>query len=362
MPAYQDRLRSLAPAQVAYTEHVAVGLADGAAFVMGGNTSQFINTPDASTSLRYDPVTESFAPGPDLAFSAEAGYTLPVELPDGAFMLVGGGINSGTQLAGHTDGIRATQVYDPGSGSYRRVGDLGERHYMGGTATALSDGSVLVAGGGLPATATAERYDPASGRWVPTGAMSVARRGHTATRLADGRVLVTGGEICCGTSADTTLATAEIYDPAAGTFSSTGSMAAARSFQAATLLADGKVLVTGGFAGGNTALGAAEVYDPSTGRFTPAGTMATARLEHAAVPLTDGRVLVLGGLQAVGDTFAPSATTEIYEPSTGRWHGGPALDLARAASTVTLLRSGKVLVFGGADAGGFPLPAATLYE
>ncbi|HEU5296120.1 MAG TPA: kelch repeat-containing protein [Burkholderiaceae bacterium] len=361
--AYLDRLRPLAPAPVAYVEHVAVALADGGAFVMGGNTSQFINTPDVSTSLRYDSVTETFAPGPDLVFSAEAGFTLPVELPDGAFMLVGGGINSGTQLGGTVDGIRATQAFDPATGRFRRVGDLAARHHMGGTATALRDGGVLVAGGDLPASATAERYDPATGRWTVQGAMTVARRGHTATQLLDGRVLITGGEVCCNTSADASLRTAEIYDPATGTFQATGSMALHRSFHAATLLADGRVLVSGGFqAENNGAVADAEIFDPASGQFTLTGRMPTARLEHAAVRLVDGRVLVVSGQHAIETRLVASATTTIYEPSTGQWHDGPTLDVARAASTATLLRSGKVLVFGGADAGGFPLPAATLYE
>ncbi len=93
---------------------------------------------------------------------------------------------------------------------------------------------------------SAEIYDPALGTWSSTPSMSTARADHTATLLQDGRVLVSGGR-----SADAdanTSASAEIYDPALGTWSQTGSMTAERELHTATLLLDGRVLVSGGFA------------------------------------------------------------------------------------------------------------------
>ena len=352
---YRDRFRELAPSPVAYTQHVAVALADGGALVMGGNTSESPNVPDTDSSHRFDPVAETASPGPRLAFSAEAEFTMPVELGGGGFLLVGGGINSGTQLGG-IDGLRATQAFDPTTGRFGRIGDLNSRHDRVGTATALGDGSALVAGGHFPATAAAERYDPASGRWTVTGDMATARRGHTATRLADGRVLIAGGVTCCDAAGEVLGGEAEIYDPASGTFQPTGSLATPRAFHAAALLADGRVLVSGGVvtqSGETTA--SAEIYDPSTGLFSPAGAMQVTRMVHSAVLLTDGRVLVLGGAQA-------SEATDLFEPTDGRWSPGPILQPAWAASTVTLLRSGKVLVFGGEDAQGFPVSTVMLYE
>ena len=352
---YRDRFRQLAPAPVAYTQHLAVALAGGGALVMGGNTSESPNVPDADTSQRFDPVAETLPPGPQLAFSANAGFTIPVELDGGGFLLVGGGINSGTELGG-IDGVRATQFFDPATRRFGRVGDLGSRHHMGGTATALADGSALVAGGKFPAISAAERYDPASGRWTATGDMATARRGHTATRLGDGRVLIAGGLTCCDVNGEILIGTAEIYDPATGGFQPTGSMATARAFHAATLLADGRVLVTGGFVavdGSTTA--SAEVYDPSTGEFGPAGAMQMSRAAHSSILLTDGRVLVLGDLQA-------SPVTDIFEPTQDLWSQGPALQPAWAASTATLLRNGKVLVFGGEGPQGFPVSTALLFE
>jgi len=352
---YRDRFRQLAPAPVAYTQHVAMALADGGALVMGGNTSESPNVPDTDTSQRFDPTTETMSPGPQLAFSVNAGFSLPVELNAGGFLLVGGGINSGTQLGG-IDGVRATQVFDATTGRFSRTGDLNFRHRDGGTATALVDGSVLATGGNFPGISATERYDPASGSWAVAENMATARRGHTATRLADGRVLIAGGVTCCGVDGEIIVGTAEIYDPATGQFQPTGSMATPRAFHAATLLADGRVLVTGGFvAVDGSTTGSGEVYDQSTGQFSPAGAMQVGRVVHSAILLTDGRVLVLSGLQA-------SAATDIFDPTEGRWSPGPTLEPAWAASTATLLRNGKVLVFGGEDAQGFPVSTVILYE
>ena len=79
-------------------------------------------------------------------------------------------------------------------------------------------------------------------------------------------------------------------------FSPTGSMGTARELHTATLLPDGRVLVTGGDDGsGSTALALAELYDPKTGQFSPTDSMATARENHTATLLSDGRVLIAGG-------------------------------------------------------------------
>ncbi len=350
---YRDRFRQLADSPAAYAQHVATALADGGALVLGGNTSESPNVPDADTSHRFDPVTETFSAGPRLAFTAESDITLPVALEGGGFLLVGPGINSALHL---DSGFRATQAFDATTGTFHRVGDLGTRHDAGGTATELADGSVLVAGGGFPSTAAAERYDPTSERWSPTGNMATARRGHTATRLADGRVLIAGGVTCCDASGEVLSGAAEIYDPATGVFQPTGSLATGRGFHAATLLADGRVLVTGGFITVDPSMTAsAEVYDPSTGLFDPAGAMQVGRVLHSAVLLTDGRVLALGGLD-------PTPASDIFDPAGGGWTPGPILAPAWSSPTVTLLRNGRVLVFGGADAQGFPVPTAILYE
>lgn len=351
--SYQNRFRMLTPSPVAYTQHVAMALADGSALVMGGNTSETLNVPDTDGSHRFDPVTETISRGPQLAFSAQSDLTTPVALSGGGFLLVGPGINSALHLDA---GLRATQAFDPMTNTFHRVGDLAVRHDAGGTATSLDGGMVLVAGGQVPAVSTVEKYDPVSQRWNAVASMVAARRGHTATRLTDGRVLIAGGLSCCDQTGEAFASTAEVYDPRTDVFQSTGSLLNARAFHTATLLADGRVLVTGGFTASNTedATASAEIYDPSTGRFTETGAMQARRTAHSAILLTDGRVLVLGGLQA-------STVTDIFDPHTGAWTPGPTPAPAVAA-TATLLRNGKVLIFGGADASGFPISTVMLFE
>ena len=203
------------------------------------------------------------------------------------------------------------------------------------TATLLQDGTVLVAGGasGSAALATAEIYNPTSNSWIATGSMANGRSGHSATLLSDGRVLVTGG----GAGA-----TAEIYNPLTHTWSATGSLNAIRLGQSASLLGNGMVLVAGGCCAsdGFTSLNSAELWNPATGTWTATGNMASTHAYHTATVLSDGTVLVQGG------TFyrtGTSASSEIYNPSSGTWSGRG--ELERIASLVrrqpSLKRSGS---------------------
>jgi N-acetylneuraminic acid mutarotase len=216
------------------------------------------------------------------------------------------------------------------------------------TATLLRDGRVLVAGG-LATTGDsqedsdeAELYDPASGHWTMTGDMVQARSGHTATLLADGRVLVAGG----WSNADgQQFASAELYDPASGRWTTTGKMRRARSGHTATLLPDGRVLVTGGVnlkGGEGAGVKSAELYDPSSGKWTPTGRMLEARANHTATLLADGRVLV------TGYTGGGGSHAELYDPGSGRWASTGAMNTEPCSGhTATLLSDGRVLVTGG---------------
>jgi Kelch motif len=346
--SYRDRFRELEPSPVARTRHLATALPDGGALVMGGNTSESLNVPDSDTSQRFDPAEERLSAGPQLAFTAEAGFTSAVRSGLEELLLVGGGPNT-------RGGTVASQSFDA-KGQFVRVDDLNLQHGAGGAVTTLADGRVLVTGGDVPPGAAVEVRDPADGHWAVTGDLLVARRGHTATLLADGRVLVVGGVSCCVAGSEVLIGTAELYDPVEGSSLPTASLSVARGFHEATLLSDGRVLVTGGLAGMPASpIVSTEMYDPATGEFGPAGDLQAGHVSHHSVLLADGRVLVLGGLDV-------TAVTEIFDPASNRWTPGPPLQPPRAEPTATLLSSGRVLVFGGQDAAGFPIAAVGLFE
>src|SRR6185503_9571744 len=129
---------------------------------------------------------------------------------------------------------------------------------LGHTATLLLNGKVLVAGGynGLYLT-SAQLYEPASGTWTATGSLGTGRLGHTATLLPNGKVLVAGGYN------GLYLTSAELYDPVSGTWTATASLANERSAHTATLLPNGKVLVAAGYNSVPMTLRSAELYDPA---------------------------------------------------------------------------------------------------
>src|SRR5262249_8450935 len=136
-------------------------------------------------------------------------------------------------------------------GAFTPTGDMTTQR-MGHTATLLTNGNVLIAGGsttflGAPSWASAELYDPLTGKFALVGSMTTPPRGHTATLLPDGKLLIAGGSASGGDgSGKAFLASAELYDPSTSTFSATGAMTMPRQGHTATLLNNGKVLITGG--------------------------------------------------------------------------------------------------------------------
>ena len=213
---------------------------------------------------------------------------------------------------------------------------------MSHVAVLLGNGKVLIAGGygDTAALASAELYDPATGTFTATGSMTRARAHPTATLLGNGKVLIAGGWVSGA------LNSAELYDPASGTFSATGSMTAARSDHTATLLANGRVLLVGGWAG-TSGLASAELYDPATGTFSATGSLATGRESHTATLLNDGRVLVAGGLNSACGTYRDCASAELYDPATGAFSATGSMAHSRGNHTASLLPDGRVLVAGG---------------
>jgi Galactose oxidase, central domain len=235
------------------------------------------------------------------------------------------------------------------------------------TATLLPDGKVLVAGGygsgGVGWLIDCQLYDPQKGDFVPTGLLSTRRDAHTATLLPNGKVLVAGGEEVNDRGFSVLLASAELYDPASGRFSATGSMVTGRELHTATMMRNGKVLIAGGEDAKGYAVTRAETYDPALGSFIPTGSLSVGRYGHTATALADGEVLIAGGERIDEDGFDIAlGSAEIYNPATGRFHPTGSMRVARKHHTATLLRDGEVLIAGGEDNNGHALDSAELFD
>ena len=316
--------------------HTATLLYDGHVLVVGGGQGPdlidgFWVVPGAEL---FDPVTGSFAPA---GISAHDIHTATL-LQSGQVLIAGG------ESPPDSIPTATADLYDPAAKGFHQTGSMAfAREYH--TATLLKDGRVLIAGGewtngieweSLP---FAEIYDPATGAFSVTGSLNEPRYGHTATLLTDGRVLITGG---VSTTNLGRIASAEIYDPATGSFTYAGSMAVPRSFHTATLLLNGQVLISGG---DNAAAVAAEVYNPATNSFQTVGSMTTPRSWHTATALADGTVLIAGGWSFPGAT----ASAEIYDPASGMFNRTADMNSGRLMHTATLLSDGSVIAIGGAS-------------
>jgi len=313
--------------------HAAAALSDGRVAVFGG----FATDASVTGSIEsYDPDTGLWTTAGATLSPARARLTATA-LPSGLVLLAGGETAGAASI-----GEDRWELYDPVLDAVVASGTLQERR-TGHQATLLADGRVLIAGGsrtdspGAPnySRTSAEVFDPGPRTTAALPAMAVARAGHRATMLGDGRVLVTGGH---GTDAK-----AEVFDPVAGNFALAGTMTTPRREHTATLLSDGSVLVAGG--GGFTA----ERWIPSETRFLQVQNLGDVRSLHTAIRLPNGRVFVAGGEKpgpGAGTIF--HVAIEFYSPPTISFlYSGLQLLAPRSGHTATVLPDGEVLIVGG---------------
>ena len=266
----------------------------------------------------------------------------------GGLVLVAGGTDASNAVLG------SAQIYSETGSGFGLAGNLTTAR-TGAVAVLLPNGEVLVAGGSSDGTAngalnTAELFDPAAGTFTPTSTtMTAARLGASAVLLNSGKVLLAGGANSGGA-----LNSAELYDPVTDTFASSGNLNAARTGASATLLESGKVLIAGGSSDGtvNGALNSAEVFDPAgnagAGTFASVAgatpTLGDNRWQPEAALLLGGDVLIAGGMNSSGAL----ASADRYDPVTDSFTtSGEQMAQSRAGGAAVALPNGMVLLAGG---------------
>ncbi|HVA67640.1 MAG TPA: kelch repeat-containing protein [Elusimicrobiota bacterium] len=318
-------------------------LPDGNLVFLGGLTCTLGNcaTPSSWSTISglsaAETLNSSFSAGPSMG-SARADFTATL-LPSGKILVAGG--KQGNAV------LNQAELYDPSSNTFSPTSPMtAARDFQ--TATLLVNGNVLVAGGftsngtSTATTNTAEIYYPATGLWAPTSSMSAPRENATATLLPNGSVLVAGGY---DSNTAQYLNTAEIYYSTSATWAQVpNTMTARRGADTATLLPNGKVLIVGGFSSGGP-LKTAEIYDPASGTFSPTGSLPQNLYQHTATLLPDGKVLIAGGDTGSGE----SSAAYLYDPGAGTFSATGSLNVPRFNHTATLLPDGEVLVAGGYD-------------
>lgn len=351
------------PMSVARAGHSATVLPDGRVFVAGGRNSVVTKTAEI-----FDPATGTWSMAPP--FVQQRFWHAAGLFPDGSVFLGLGQGSSGTVLG---DG----EVFLWPSGTWSPLAYVYGTPRVYPTATILPTGRLLLAGGSAGASGpqnTALVLDPLSpglglapamaashlrarGVLLPDGAVLAAGESTyglelfdgaawkaivvpgaaqpslpTLSLLASGRVLIAGGELAASATDG-----AMIFEPPR-TVRAIAPLPSPRKNHAAVVLADGRVLVTGGVDASLAPTAEADVFDPTSEAWSQARPMTTPRASHAATLLADGRVLVTGGAAGL-------ASAELWDPSTGSWHAAAMLD-AHESHTSTLLPDGRVLVVG----------------
>ena len=343
--------------------HSATLLGNGKVLITGGEDAA--SNAFASAEL-YDPSTGKFTPTTGSMTVARVGHT--ATLLNNGNVLITGGATDPSEVASST-----AEIYDPTTDKFTATAATMTAARVEHTATLLQSGKVLIAGGdviffngiansGIHSLGSAEIFDPGTGKFTATaGSMTVPRESHTATLLSSGKVLIAGGSdgtLGNSSPAAITYATSETFDPSTGMFTAAGMMTTQRDYQTANLLSGGKVLVAGGEGNAGTET-SADLFDPASGSFAATGHMTEARFYQDASTLADGTVLVTGGSD---DSTRAKDSAEVYDPVTATFTGTGSMLYPRVWHTSTVLQNGKVLITGGAGSDSVPVSTAELYQ
>lgn len=293
-----------------------------------------------------------------------------VPLPDGRALITGGAAGENVDWSANS----STYVFDPTSRRWSRSGLMNTARTLT-AATVLLDGRVLVAGGlyldrKFPEQARvldgSEVWNPRSGAWSRSGRLAKPRFGASAVTLADGRVLIVGG-VASRASAPIEQASAEVYDPASGRWSAAGRLASARSGFALVALPDGGALVAGGFGRVGTSavarLSKVERFDPAAATWSAADGLPAPVAGASGIRLADGRVLLAGGsvrepelIDAEAGTFVSGLTADaaVFDPEAGTWTATTQMPNPRAGASAVLLADGSAVFVAGSASEGSP--------
>ena len=341
----------------------ATTLQNGKVLVAGGATDTEIAT---ATAELYDPATGTFSATGSM-HDARAGFSA-IRLSNGKVLVEGGASNTVAALA-------SAELYDPGTGTWTVTGNMNQGRQQH-SAVLLRNGNVLVGGGNIGRTpcadvcvttiAGSETYDPSTGQWTTVGEMTIPRSFFTTTLLPNGRVLAVGGRVHTGPDYFDykAIAFADLYAPTTGKWKPTGTMTISREDHSTVLLNNGQVLAIGGttvdFNGVTVA--STELYDPATGAWTATGSMLQGRERFTATLLQNGQVLVAGGDYYDGVNAGFLTECELYDPAVGTWSVTASMSTPRYGARAALLRDGRVLEAGGdTDFSGIPTPTVELY-
>lgn len=216
------------------------------------------------------------------------------------------------------------------------------------TMTLLNNGKVLIVGGYtsggnlIPNNQTAEIYDPSTGMFTATGGLSISRYSHTATLLLNGKVLITGGY-----NGSNVLTTSELYDPSSGSFTLTGNLGIGRDSHTATLLPNGNVAIIGGSVHiGTSSVQGVEIYNSTLGTFTIVGSMTTPRMNHTSSLLLNNKILIAGGY-GINSVYTTLSSAELFDYVSYTFTPINSMSVPRRQHLATTLSNNKILISGG---------------